>query len=252
MSGTDIFYGQAVDGGIQLEGADGGSFLPFPVESVGDYDPGDRVALTLWGQRPVILGRAGGFAGSDSYWALQQADENTQEEVYAQSLVVESHGQRLDETEQLVIETKDDLDALGPVIGQIEGNLAELPDIRERSQQAQQDALAAVQTASDAYAARTPSVKIESTRGTVFKNNTVGTDLNVIIFMGDLTITNITDLREEFGPAAYLEWWWRRLDDEEFGLISGSDDRLSRSGFSLALSPADVDGQTTFRVTLNN
>lgn len=94
-------------------------------------------------------------------------------------------------------------------------------------------------------------VKIESSRGVTFKNNSISTDLNVTIFYGGLTITDIAGLWDAFGTGAYLEWQWRREDDEEFGLVSSADDRLSRSGFTLTVSPDDVDEQTTFRVTLN-
>lgn len=90
------------------------------------------------------------------------------------------------------------------------------------------------------------NLHIDSTRGVVFKNNEVSTVLNVTIRKGAKAITDITALREEFGPAAYLQWWYQRIDDERFGRISPDDSRLSRDGFSLTLSPADVDTKVVF------
>lgn len=90
-----------------------------------------------------------------------------------------------------------------------------------------------------------------SSKGTTFKNNAISTDLYVVVFKGSLQITNITQLRAEFGLGAYLEWQWRREDDDSFGVISSSDGRLSQGGFVLTVSPADVDEYTTFRCTLN-
>lgn len=94
-------------------------------------------------------------------------------------------------------------------------------------------------------------LRIDSSRGTAFKNNAISTVLSVTVFKGSKQITNISALREEFGPSAYLEWLWRRLDDSDFGLISAADDRLSNSGFSLTVSPADVDDQTVFQCVLH-
>lgn len=98
----------------------------------------------------------------------------------------------------------------------------------------------------------TPAVllRIDSSRGTAFKNNMISTVLSVTIFLGDEQINNIHDLHDRLGPAYYLEWFWRRLDDEEFGLISSSDDRLGSAGFTLTVSPDDVDEQTVFQCIL--
>lgn len=98
----------------------------------------------------------------------------------------------------------------------------------------------------------TPAVllRIDSSRGTAFKNNMIATVLSVTIFFGDKQINNIDDLHDTIGPGFYLEWLWRRIDDEEFGLISSSDDRLGNAGFTLTVSPDDVDEQTVFQCVL--
>ena len=94
-------------------------------------------------------------------------------------------------------------------------------------------------------------VRIDSTRGTVFKEAGFSTDLQATVFSGAKQITDIYGLWEEFGPTAYLEWWWRKHDDSDFGLISSADTRLSQAGFRLTVSPADVDVSTVFQCVLH-
>lgn len=91
---------------------------------------------------------------------------------------------------------------------------------------------------------------IESSRGTAFKNNCVSTILSVVIFHGKDRITDSTTMREVFGSGAYLQWYWQRLDDESFGVISSSDTRFGDDGFTFTLSPSDVDAKITFRCEL--
>lgn len=94
-------------------------------------------------------------------------------------------------------------------------------------------------------------LRVSSSRGTSFKNNAISTVLTVTVFKGSTQITNITDLRAALGGSAFIEWWWRRMDDSDFGVISSADPRLSQAGFALTVSPADVDGQTVFQAILN-
>lgn len=94
-------------------------------------------------------------------------------------------------------------------------------------------------------------LRIDSSRGTVFKNSGVSTVLTVTIYHGSHRITNITELREVFGNGAYLEWSWQRMDENTFGVISASDTRISQSGFAFTLSPEDVDAKATFMCNLN-
>lgn len=94
-------------------------------------------------------------------------------------------------------------------------------------------------------------LRIDSTRGTAFKNNAISTVLNVTVFHGAHQISTLSDLHASFGPEAYVEWWWRRKDDSAFGVVSAADPRLSADGFSLTVSPADVDEQTVFQAILN-
>ena len=94
------------------------------------------------------------------------------------------------------------------------------------------------------------TLRIDSSRGTVFKNSDVSTTLNVVIFKGGKTITNPDSMRMEFGSNAYLEWYWQRIGEETFGTILATDSRISNEGFSLSLSPSDVDTKVVFKCQL--
>lgn len=94
------------------------------------------------------------------------------------------------------------------------------------------------------------TLRIESSRGTVFKNDSVSTVLSVVIYRGGDRITNSADLASAFGSGAYLQWKWQRLDDETFGVISSSDTRFGDNGFKFTLSPEDVDTKITFMCEL--
>ena len=106
-------------------------------------------------------------------------------------------------------------------------------------------------TVDDAMKDATPAVlRIDSSRGTVFKDNQVSTVLYVSIHYGKQIIENITTLRASFGASARLQWEWLRMDEDRYGIISADDSRLSDGGFRLTLGPADVDVKVTFRCTL--
>ena len=106
-------------------------------------------------------------------------------------------------------------------------------------------------TVDEAMQDATPAVlRIDSSRGTVFKDNNVSTVLSVSIHYGKQIIENITTLRATFGASARLQWEWLRMDEDRYGIISADDSRLSDGGFRLTLGPADVDVKVTFRCTL--
>lgn len=94
------------------------------------------------------------------------------------------------------------------------------------------------------------TLRIESSRGTVFKNDSVATVLSVVIYKGSQRITDSAGLKSVFGNAAYLQWKWQRLDDESFEIISAGDERFGDNGFTFALSPEDVDTKVTFMCEL--
>lgn len=93
-------------------------------------------------------------------------------------------------------------------------------------------------------------LRIESSRGTVFKNDMVDTVLSVVIYHGSKRITDSAAMKSTFGSGAYLQWKWQRLDDDSFGIISSSDSRFGNDGFTFSLSPKDVDTKITFMCEL--
>ena len=94
------------------------------------------------------------------------------------------------------------------------------------------------------------TLRIESSRGTVFKRDDIATVLSAVIYHGSQRITNITALRSTYGSSAYLQWKWRRRTDNAYGTISASDTRISDSGFSFTVTAADVDANVTFMCEL--
>ena len=96
----------------------------------------------------------------------------------------------------------------------------------------------------------TTLLRIESSRGTVFKNDHVETVLSVVIYHGKKRITNAAELSEAFGSGAYLQWKWQRLDDDSFGIIASADPRFGNDGFTFTLKPEDVDTKVTFMCEL--
>lgn len=96
----------------------------------------------------------------------------------------------------------------------------------------------------------TTLLRIESSRGTVFKNDQVSTVLSAVIYHGTQRITDYETMKSVFGPGAYLQWKWQRLDEESYGIISASDTRFSDNGFKFTLNPEDVDTKVTFMCEL--
>lgn len=96
----------------------------------------------------------------------------------------------------------------------------------------------------------TTNLRIESSRGTVFKNNQVATVLSVVIYHGKQRITDSNTMKQVFGTSAYLQWKWLRLDDESFRILSSADSRFGDNGFTFTLSPEDVDTKVTFMCEL--
>lgn len=93
-------------------------------------------------------------------------------------------------------------------------------------------------------------LRIESSRGTVFKNDSVSTVLSVVIYHGKNRITDIDTLRKDYGNTAYIEWEYQHMKEDTFSVLSANDPRISNDGFSLTLSPEDVDTKITFMATL--
>ena len=114
----------------------------------------------------------------------------------------------------------------------------ELEELKKQADQASEDAKKAVEEC-------TTNLRIESSRGTVFKNDSISTVLSVAIYRGSQRITDSETLKSVI-PGAYLQWKWLRLDDESYGIISADDERFGDNGFTFTLSPDDVDTKVTF------
>lgn len=93
-------------------------------------------------------------------------------------------------------------------------------------------------------------LRLDSTRGLVFKNNWYDTQLRVTVIKGGESITNLQALRQEFGSGASLQWYFRKQADQEWSTMSVSDSRITEGGFCLTVTPDDVDEQITFQCDL--
>ena len=93
-------------------------------------------------------------------------------------------------------------------------------------------------------------LRIDSSRGTVFKNTGVSTVLTVTIYYGSQRINTSEQMKAVFGTASRLEWEWQRMDEDRYGVISADDSRLSDGGFVFTLGADDVDTKVTFRCNL--
>ena len=111
---------------------------------------------------------------------------------------------------------------------------------------AQTTAETAVATAKDAA-----TITITSTHGLVFKSNAISTTLVVSVFQpGGNRIDDQAALVAAFGATARIEWGWQREDEDGWSTILSTDSRLSNDGFSLTVSPADVDARTSFEASV--
>lgn len=93
-------------------------------------------------------------------------------------------------------------------------------------------------------------LRIDSSRGTVFKNDSISTVLSAVIYNGSNRITGIDDLHSIFGSGAYLQWYWQKVDDETFGVISSGDSMISNNGFTLTIAANQVDTKVIFMCEL--
>ncbi len=94
-------------------------------------------------------------------------------------------------------------------------------------------------------------LRIDSSRGNVFKNSAVSTVLTVNIIKAGETITNAARMRQVFGAGAYLQWLWKQIDEDSFHVIVSTDSMISDDGFTLTLTPDKVDTKVTFQCELN-
>ena len=105
-----------------------------------------------------------------------------------------------------------------------------------------------VTTAQDGESAVT--LRIDSSRGTVFKNSEVSTILTVAIYYKGYRITDLTSLHNYYDFSAYLQWFYQGFDESQWHTMASSDPRLSNDGFTLTLTPQDVNQKIVFQCNL--
>ena len=93
-------------------------------------------------------------------------------------------------------------------------------------------------------------LRVDSTRGLVFKNNWYDTQLRVTVVRGAESITDLQALRAAFGAGAYLQWYFRKQADQEWSTMSVSDSHITEGGFCMTVTPEDVDEQILFQCDL--
>ena len=90
---------------------------------------------------------------------------------------------------------------------------------------------------------------IDSSEGTVFRDNTGTTDLTVTIFYGSQVITNASQMHSIFGSGSYLEWEYKD-NTNNWIILLVNDPRISDNGFTLSVDAEDVYNKANFRCKL--
>lgn len=93
-------------------------------------------------------------------------------------------------------------------------------------------------------------LRVDSSRGTAFKNADINTVLSAVIFYGSEQVSDISALHAIFGDSAYLQWQWQGYNSSTWHIIAQNDSRLGNNGFTLTLSPSDVDIKAVFSCSL--
>lgn len=96
----------------------------------------------------------------------------------------------------------------------------------------------------------TTNIVIESSRGNMFKNSSISTTLVAVVYRGSQQICDISALKSSLGDSAYIQWFIKRLGEEEFSEIPRNDPRLGSDGFTLTLNPGDIDVLGHFKCEL--
>lgn len=96
----------------------------------------------------------------------------------------------------------------------------------------------------------TTLLRIESSKGTAFKNDDTSTVLSVVLYHGNDQITDSSTMKRTFGADAYLQWRSQNTDDNSFTAIQSSDSRLGNDGFTLTPSQEDMSVKVTFKCEL--
>ena len=113
-----------------------------------DVKFGERVYVMRNAGYAVIIARSGGISDSDALWSVEQGVENNTEAIFEQGLLVEDHEERIKEAQELAQSTKEDVEALGPVIDDMDHALnVELPAAKQQASDAMSKAVESLNTA---------------------------------------------------------------------------------------------------------
>lgn len=95
------------------------------------------------------------------------------------------------------------------------------------------------------------TLRIDSSRGTVFKNSEVSTALTVRCYKRGQELTTLTALRQAMLDAtARIRWYVLREGDTDWVSLADSDPMLSNDGFTLTVAPDDVTVKCTFKAEI--
>jgi len=95
------------------------------------------------------------------------------------------------------------------------------------------------------------TLRIDSSRGTVFKNSEVSTVLTVRCYKRGQEITTLTALRQAMLDAtARIRWYVLREGDTDWVSLADSDPMFSNDGFTLTVAPDDVTVKCTFKAEI--
>ena len=95
------------------------------------------------------------------------------------------------------------------------------------------------------------TLRIDSSRGTVFKNSEVSTVLTVRCYKRGQELTTLTALRQAMLDAtARIRWYVLREGDTDWVSLADSDHMISNDGFTLTVAPDDVTVKCTFKAEI--
>lgn len=95
------------------------------------------------------------------------------------------------------------------------------------------------------------TLRIDSSRGTVFKNSEVSTVLTVRCYKRGQELTTLTALRQAMSDStARIRWYVLREGDTDWVSLVDSDPMLSNDGFTLTVTPDDVTVKCTFKAEI--
>lgn len=95
------------------------------------------------------------------------------------------------------------------------------------------------------------TLRIDSSRGTVFKNSEVSTVLTVRCYKRGQELTTLTALRQAMLDAtARIRWCVLREGDTDWVSLADSDHMISNDGFTLTVAPDDVTVKCTFKAEI--